>query len=82
MIMKSQGFLEREYHPLNERGIIKTTILGFMEMVNIKLPAIANKYKFLMDSSFIARYNNYNVDILQSKLCQKFLKEIKEYCYP
>lgn len=81
MIMKSQGFLEREYHPLNERGIIKTQIRVFMEMV-IKLPLIANKYKFLMHSSFTARYNNYNVDIHHSKLCQKFLKEIKEHCFP
>jgi hypothetical protein len=32
-IMKYKDFQERAYHILNERGIIKTTIIAFMEMV-------------------------------------------------
>ncbi|MFK8301524.1 hypothetical protein ACI75Y_01325 [Capnocytophaga stomatis] len=33
MIMKSQSFLERVYHILNERDMIKTSFLGFMEFI-------------------------------------------------
>lgn len=32
-IMKHKDFQERCYHLLNERGLIKTTILAFMEMI-------------------------------------------------
>lgn len=33
MIMKTQSFLERCYHLLNERGLIKVSFLTFMEMI-------------------------------------------------
>ncbi len=53
-----------------------------MAMVGIKLPLIANDYKFLMDSSFTARYYDYSVSKDYAKLCQKKLKKIREHCYP
>ena len=33
MIMNSQGFIERVYHILNERGMIKVSFLSFMEFI-------------------------------------------------
>lgn len=33
-----------------------------------------------MNSSFTARYKNYNVHKEQAKLCQKFLQKIKRAC--
>lgn len=51
-----------------------------MEMVKIKLPSIANDYKFLMDCSFTARYYDYKVDSGHAKICQKKLKAIRDVC--
>jgi len=53
-----------------------------MEMVNIQMPVIANDYKFLMDCSFTARYNDYQVAPGHAKICQKKLKIIKDHCFP
>lgn len=60
----------------------KTKHDATMAMVTIKLPVIADDYKFLMDSSFTARYYDYGVNKYFAKLCQKKLKKIREHCYP
>lgn len=60
----------------------KTKHDATMAMVTIKLPIIACDYKFLMDSSFTARYYDYAVSKEYAKLCQKKLKKIKEHCFP
>lgn len=51
-----------------------------MEMVKLKLPDIADDYKFLMDCSFTARYYDYQVDNNHAKICQKKLKKIRDAC--
>lgn len=49
-------------------------------MVQIHLPLIKDKYSFLMNASFTARYINYEVHPEHAKLCQKMLREIKTAC--
>lgn len=49
-------------------------------MVQIGISSVSNEYSFLMNLSFTARYTYYNVDEEHSKLCQKFLKKIKDAC--
>lgn len=51
-------------------------------MVIATLPTISKDYRFLLDSSFTARYNNYQVHPEQAKLCQKKLRKIKALCDP
>lgn len=50
------------------------------QLVKIGLPVIATEYSFLMNSSFTARYHDYQIHPEQAKVCQKYLKEIKSKC--
>ena len=51
-------------------------------MVRIVYPNIAKDYDFLKDLSYTTRYNNGDVDINISKLCQKKLNKIQKEVFP
>lgn len=51
-------------------------------LVKVKVPALLQEYRWLKDSSFNARYNDYEVHPQNAKLARKYLKKISEYCDP
>ena len=51
-------------------------------MVRIVYPNIAKDYDFLKDLSYTTRYDNGDVDINISKLCQKKLNKIQKEVFP
>jgi hypothetical protein len=51
-------------------------------MVRIVYPNIARDYDYLKNLSYTTRYNNGDVDINISKLCQKKLKKIQKEVFP
>ncbi|AJH16407.1 hypothetical protein [Myroides profundi] len=68
--------IDNVYIALNTKGKHEATC----ELVKVGLPSIAEKYSYLMNCSFTARYKSYIVHKEQAKLCQKFLSCIKDEC--
>lgn len=64
------------YSALHTKGKHEATC----ELVKVGLPTIAEKYSYLMNCSFTARYKSYLVHKEQAKLCQKYLNIIKDSC--
>lgn len=86
-------FVNGKLLPYTHNGVLYNSIEDFSralkcknkhdatcQLVQLGLPLVATEYSFLMNCSFTARYIDYDVHPHHSKLCQKYLRIIKEAC--
>ena len=50
------------------------------QLVDLQIPTIITEFRWLKDSSFNARYFDYEVNPANAKLALKFLKKIESVC--